>query len=56
MNKMFNEGDTIRSYWDGRCSTIIQVCGEILVCINSNGLIELMDFEVDLITKGEYNA
>ncbi len=49
MNRIFNEGDTVRSLLNGRYSTIIQVCGEILICINRNGLVELMDFEVDLI-------
>lgn len=53
MDRYFNEGDTIRSHLDGKDYTIVQVWGEILNCTNEEKLIELMDFEVDLINKNK---
>lgn len=51
MRRIFNEGDTIKSHWDNKKYIIIQVLGEVLDCINKEKLIQLMDFEVDLINN-----
>ena len=51
MYRIFNEGDIVRSHLDNKIYTIIDVWGEILNCISKNGLVELTDFEVDMINK-----
>lgn len=52
MNTIFNSGDIVRSHWDKKDYIILEVFGDILCCISNFGYIELMDFEVDLIKRG----
>lgn len=57
MYRMFNEGDTVKSHLDNKIYTIVEVWGEILKCVNKNEIVELNDFEVDIINKRiKYNV
>lgn len=51
MARIFNEGDIVKSHLNSQEYCIIEVWGEILRCEGPNGITELMDFEVDLITR-----
>ncbi len=50
MDRIFNEGNIVKSHLDNKNYIITAVWGEILKCVDDNGWdIELCDFEVDLV-------
>ena len=51
MPRIFNETDRVKSHWDNKEYLIVEVWGEILRCEGPNGVVKLMDFEVDLVQK-----
>lgn len=52
MDRIFNEGDTVKSHLDNKIYIITEVWGDLLTCVDDNGKNrKLWDFEVDLLKE-----